>query len=310
MRIRLGYVAISRTLEESYCHTMTYTTFKKLSPHQRKEKWEAIVRENLNNLEKILRYNVQNNITFFRISQTIIPLATHEEMPFDYITPFQKEWTRIGNYIKENHLRVDFHPDQFCLLNSAKENYFQTTMRILTYLKRIMQAMDLSCKIVLHVGSREGGKEEALNRFRTNFYQLPQELQRLIVLENDDKSYTVEDTLKLCTELQIPMVLDFLHATCNRSPLPLKTYFPQILKTWENEALPPKMHLSSSLNSKHKWYHHDYIKWKDFLKCFALLETAKQDIDLMIEAKAKDEALFRLRRQIRYYFKDSKIEFE
>ncbi len=310
MRVRLGYVAISKTLLESYCHTLTYTNFQKLSDEQKKEKWTSIVTENLKNLKKILQYNVENNIHFFRISQTLIPLATHKEMTFDYIKPFQKDWENIGAYIKKNKIRVDFHPDQFCLLNSAKEDYFEVALRILTYIKNISDAMNIPCKIILHVGSREGGKDEALMRFKRNFQKLPTDIQKRIVLENDDKSYTVSDTLNLCRELHIPMVLDVLHHYCNHGKEKLETYFPLILDTWKDEELPPKIHFSSSLNQKHKWYHSDYIAWKDFFKFYSLLEKSNQDIDIMIEAKAKDEALLRLRRQIKMYLKNSNIHFE
>ena len=310
MKVRLGYVAISKTILESYCHTITYTQFKKLSMKEREQKWYKIVKENLKNLQKILKYNVKNHIYFFRISQTLIPLATHPEMTFDYIKPFQKEWKKIGSYIEKHHLRVDFHPDQFCLLNSAKEDYFPNTLRILMYLKNISDAMGIPCKIILHIGSREGGKEEALKRFKKNFQKVPFSIQNRILLENDDKSYTVEDTLNLCNELKVPMVLDVLHHKCNPSPKTLKEYFPQILKTWEREKIPPKIHFSSSLNQKQKWYHSDYISWKDFEKFVSILEQAHEDVDIMIEAKAKDEALLRLRRQIHFYLTDKKIHFE
>ncbi len=301
MKVRLGYVAISKTLLESYCHTITYTRFMKLDEEIREEKWKSLVRENLENLLKVLKYNVQNKIYFFRISQTLIPLATHPDFTFDYITPFLKEWRKIGDYIQKNHLRVDFHPDQFCLLNSTKEQVFKNAVQILLYLEKISNAMGLELPILLHIGSREGGKEEALNRFKKNFKKLPSSIQKRILLENDDRSYNVEDTLSLAQELKIPMVLDVLHDQCNKSSKPLSYYFLDILKTWDGKSLPPKLHFSSSLNQKHKWYHNDYIRWKDFLKFLPLLETAYQDVDIMIEAKAKDEALFRLRRQLKQY---------
>ncbi len=305
MEVRLGYVAISRTLLESYCHTMTYTRFQALTEEERFEKWTLLVKENLKNLKKILQYNVKNKIAFFRISQTLIPLATHPEMKYDYLTPFEKNWKEIGNYIKKHNLRVDFHPDQFCLLNSRKEECFPNALRTLEYLEKISKGMGLFLPIILHVGSREGGKEEALERFKTNFYKLPKSIQTRIVLENDDRSYTVEDTLTLCKELQVPMVLDVLHDKCNPSPKPLAFYFQEILKTWDNYPTLPKIHFSSSLNQTYKWYHSEYIKWQDFQKFLPLLESAQRNVDIMLEAKAKDEALFRLRRQLKLYNKTS-----
>lgn len=309
MRIRLGYACSSNTLLETYCHTITYTRWKKLTKEEQYQIWEKLVTENLKNLKKILEYNVENEIYFFRLSPHIIPLATHQDMTFDYITPWKQEWREIGNYIKLNHMRVDFHPDQFCILNSNKEEIFKNSKRTLLYLEKIAKAMDIPCKMILHVGSMEGGKEEAIARFKNHFQKLPISIQKSILLENDDRSYHVEDVLNLARELNIPMVLDILHDKCNPSPKKLNAYLTEIIHTWKEEKTPPKIHLSSSKNKTYKWHHHDYIALKDFQNTLSLFFSLHQDIDIMIEAKAKDEALLRLRRQIKHYLQIDDISF-
>ena len=46
--------------------------------------------------------------------------------------------------------------------------------------------------------------------------------------------------------------------------------------------------------------HHDYIDRIEFLKFLNILKKENKDIDIMIEAKKKDEALFRLVRELKY----------
>ena len=113
-----------------------------------------------------------------------------------------------------------------------------------------------------------------------------------------DKIYTASDTLQLCQELKIPMVLDVHHHFCNPSLEKLEDLLLPIFETWKD--LPPKIHFSSPKNQKEKRSHHDYIQLEDFLSFLDLTKKIGKDFDVMIEAKAKDEALFRLIRQIKY----------
>src|SRR5690606_17657360 len=70
-------------------------------------------------------------------------------------------------------------------------------------------------KMILHVGSAAGGKEAALERFKTNFKTFPEAITSRLLLENDDKTFTVRETLALCQQLDVPMVLDIHHHLCN-----------------------------------------------------------------------------------------------
>ena len=79
MIIHLGYVAISKTLDITSSKTITYTNLKKHNDYQ---KLDNIIKENLNNLEKIIDYNIKNNIHFYRLTSKLIPLATIKELDF------------------------------------------------------------------------------------------------------------------------------------------------------------------------------------------------------------------------------------
>lgn len=287
--IRLGYVAIATCLDITSSKTITLTEFNKFKDF---EKLDKIIKENLESLDKIIDYNIKNEIHFYRLTSKLIPLSTLFE--FDYINKYKKYYDKIGEKIKKYNIRVDVHPDQFCVLNSTKKEVIENTFKILEYHYKILEALNIKDKIIiLHVGSSVLGKENSIKRFINSFYKLPKYLQNCIALENDDKVYNVKDCLYLCNKLNIPFVLDYHHHLCNKSEF----NYEDILKTWK---IKPKVHFSSPKNKTKKDIrsHHDYIEVDTFID---FIKQLPYDVDIMIEAKMKDEALFRLVRQLKYY---------
>ncbi len=304
MKIRLGYVAISKTLDDiSYNHTITYTHYLKLQEKEQSYKLSHIINTNLDHLLQVLKYNLQNKVFFFRFSHNLIPLATHKEVHFDYITPYLKKWKKIGDFIKKHNMRVDSHPDQFCVLNSIHPDIIKQSIKMLEFQYNIYQAMEIDGHVVLHIGSSIPDKKSAMKRFCDTYLKLPKEIQKMILLENDDKTFTAEETLDLCETLHIPMVLDYHHHFCNHEKKDIKPILERILNTWEGTSLPPKMHFSSSKSKKEKRAHNLIIDAHKFISFLELLSFYNQDIDIMLECKGKDESLFRLSRQLHFYTK-------
>ena len=60
------------------------------------------------------------------------------------------------------------------------------------------------------------------------------------------------------------------------------------------------MHFSSPKNKREFRAHNDYINSNDFIDFLENIKIYNQDIDIMLEAKNKDEALFRLVRELKY----------
>ena len=86
MLVRLGYVAISTALNVTSSTPYTYSEY--LNRHNI-DKLDNVIRSNLLALEEILKYNVKNNIHFYRISSKIIPLATKDDVKFNYTTKYK-----------------------------------------------------------------------------------------------------------------------------------------------------------------------------------------------------------------------------
>ncbi|HEY0579978.1 MAG TPA: hypothetical protein VGC75_04665, partial [Candidatus Nitrosocosmicus sp.] len=83
---------------------------------------------NLNHLYKILKFNLENNILFFRISSDLIPFASHPVCQFDWDSYFNSEFEEIGKFVTKNKMRISMHPDQFVILNSNSEKIVQNSV--------------------------------------------------------------------------------------------------------------------------------------------------------------------------------------
>lgn len=299
MIVHLGYVSLSKTLDITPSKTITYTEFKK---HNNFNKLDTIITENLNNLEKIIDYNIKNNIHFYRLTSKLIPLASHKEIKFDYIEKYQQQYQIIGEKLKKHNIRIDTHPDQFCVLNSTKKEIVENSIEILKYHYNILEALNIKDKIIiLHIGSSVLGKQNSIKRFINNFNKLPNHLKECIAIENDDKIYNIKDCLNLCETLNIPMVLDYHHHICNNDNLNIDDYLTKIFNTWKNTT--PKIHFSSPKNKTKKDFrsHHEYIDVLDFINFLNKIKSLNINLDIMLECKAKDEALFKLVRLLKYY---------
>jgi len=304
MKISLGYACVPVTITETASHTLTYTNYKKLGS-KGNDKLDSVIKINFESLEKILKYNIRNDIIFFRMTSELIPLVNHPDVHYDFINQYKDYYKKIGNIIKNNNLRVDLHPSAYTVLNSVNDTVVSSTINILEFYQKMYKCMEIDSKIVLHVGSKVGGKKVGINRFIDNFNKLNKDLRKLIVVENDDRSYNIRNVLSLCEKLSIPMVLDYHHFKINKNNEKIEDYIERIFDTWKYET--PKVHFSSPKDKKNKRSHNDYINVDDFIDFLEKIKFTNKDFDVMIEAKQKDDALFRLIRQLKYKT-DYKIE--
>ena len=265
-------------------HTITYTNYLKDNTLL-----EGIIKKNFEVLKEILIYNNKNNIHFYRLSSNFIPCATIIE--YDYPNIFKNEFKETSKLIKG---RFDMHLSEYCILNSTNKEVVKRSIDEIKYHYKLLKAFKVKPNLVIHIGSKSFGKGNSIKRFINNFSKLPKYLKESLIIENDDKVFNVEDTLNLCKQISRPMVLDVHHHNCNKTKNDLSFYLEDIFNTW-NET--PKIHFSSPKNKKDFRAHNDYINSDDFI---SFIKSINRDIDIMLEAKAKDDALFRLVRELKY----------
>ena len=304
MIIRLGYVSIALNLDKiTSSSTLTYARYLKMDNEQERiNKLKSVTYSNIEALEEILKYNIRNQIHFYRMTSNLIPLATHPEVEWDFLKYFQKDLEYIGKIIKDNNLRVDAHPDQFNVINSDRDSVVQATINNLRVQKKIFDAMKYDGLMVIHIGGAKGGKEEATNRFFENLKSFPKEISQRLILENDDKTYTTKEVLEICKKANLPMVLDIHHHNCNNEGECIKDMIKEIFDTWNNSEYRPKIHISSPREFEKDRKHADYITVEEFIEFIRMVkEVDGRDFDVMIEAKKKDLALEKLMEDIKEY---------
>ena len=111
--MRIGYPCINLTVG---CSSGRTFRLKSYSDSRTKQ----TVKNNLICLQRILKFNVEHNLLFFRITSDIVPFASHPTNNFDWQEHFKEDFERIGEFIIRNRMRISMHSIQLnCCLQSA-----------------------------------------------------------------------------------------------------------------------------------------------------------------------------------------------
>lgn len=272
-------------------------------------------RENLKDLLLLLKWNEEHDIRFFRINSEILPHISnwrlipegagrldYKQLAYD-IKIFLPELHAVGDYINKHKHRITFHPGFFTVINTPKHFLLISSMRELWWHTLFIEYAGLSggpSTLTIHIGGIYDDKERAMRRFIDNFKQLPPETQKLLIIENDETQYCVEDLFKISTWAKkelgtyIPICFDYFHYCCYNKQYkgaqkPVEALIPLIIKTWEGRR--PKCHLSEQALNKQMGTHSNYIK--KIPKILLGLE-----IDIMLESKCAELTLLDLRKKL------------
>lgn len=252
----------------------------------------------------MLRWNDKYGIKFMRLSSEMFPFASHEEYGYS-LAPFAADaLAEAGRVAAQLGHRLTTHPGQFTQLGSPRKEVINAAVRDLEYhdelltLLRLPEQQDRDAVMILHMGGTYGDKPATLDRFRTNYAKLSPSVKRRLVLENDDVSWSVHDLLPICEELDIPLVLDFHHhnivfdsSQLREGTEDITKLFDRIRATWTRKGIRQKMHYSEScpgaVSPRDRRKHSPRVR---------TLPPCSPDMDLMIEAKDKEQAVFELMR--------------
>ncbi|MFP3919295.1 UV DNA damage repair endonuclease UvsE [Lysinibacillus telephonicus] len=301
MKIRFGYVANALGLwDASPLKTLTFSRYSKLPKEERMEKLKSITAQNLHHTKRILYYNIAHEIELYRFSSSLVPLATHPEVMWDFYTPFKNQWEELGEIVQRFKMRVSFHPNQFTLFTSPREEVTINAVKDMEYHFRMLKAMNaLNMGLInIHIGGAYGDKNKSLNKFHQNLKHLPKEIKNHMTLENDDKTYNVWETLITCEKENIPMVLDYHHHMANKDGVDLHRYLQRIFNTWNSFNMLPKVHISSPKSNESYRSHADFVSLDFVLPFLKMAKELNQDFDIMVEAKQKNLAMQRLVEEI------------
>lgn len=254
------------------------------------EKLAKLISHNLCSLENMINYNIENNIKLFRITSDLIPFGSNPVNDMDWEDVFRDRFKIIGDNISKSNMRVSMHPGQYTVLNSNTEDVVERAIMDLEYHTKVLEALGVGQegKIVLHIGGVYGDKKAAMDRFIKNYKLLNENIKKHLVIENDDKSYSVKEVLKISEITNIPVIFDNLHHKLNKeSSQENNSYWiNECRNTWNKKDGTQKIHYSQQDPLKKAGSHSKTIESKEFLKFFNELET--NDIDIMLEVKDKN----------------------
>ncbi|EIN11289.1 UV-endonuclease UvdE [Punctularia strigosozonata HHB-11173 SS5] len=295
---RLGYACLNTILrnkkpaaEAIFCsRTCRIDSIKKNGLEWVKE----LGRQNVRDLLKLIEWNEANRIRFMRMSSEMFPFASHPIYGYS-LEYCADDLKAVGDLAKKYGHRLTTHPGQFTQLGSPKDGVVENAVRDLKYHCEMIDRMGLGkdSVMIIHGGGVYGDKAAALARIKTSFTELlPQNVKDRIVLENDEMCYNAEDLLPLCEELDIPLVFDYHHDWIYPSSIPPAEIIRRAGAIWERRGIRPKQHLSEprpgAETVMQKRAHAD--------RCQALPPDLPDDVDLMIEAKDKEQAVLHLYR--------------
>ena len=281
--MKIGYPCINRSLSCKGHHTFRLRSYSE-------ERLQQTIRNNLDCLFHILRFNLDHGLLFFRISSDLIPFASHSVCTFPWQRVFQKRFEEIGQFIIKNDIRISMHPDQFIVLNTPREDVFQRSVAEIAYHANVLDLMDLdtSAKIQLHVGGVYGEKQKSMDRFINRYLSLDAILKRRLVIENDEKSYSIKDCLLIHKKIKIPVLFDYFHHTLLNNHESLSDVLKSYKKTWKTKDGIPMVDYSSQKPHLKKGSHAEHLNNPDFSKF--IHQSKPFDFDLMLEIKDKEHS--------------------
>jgi UV DNA damage endonuclease len=273
----------------------------------------------LENLEAIFDYLDAHDIRMYRMASGLVPYGSHPDMPrfHGQVEECAEGLAELGERARAGGLRLSFHPGQYAVLNSERPEVRAAAALDFELQGSVLDAMGLGPEavVVTHVGGAAGGTEAGLDRFEEGLALLSDAARARLVVENDDRTFGLADVLELHRRTGLRVVWDILHHRCHDPDrIPVGEALRLALATWPDGVV-PKIHYSSPRTDTEERKKKvgrkveakivlpplkahadllDPIGFEDFLAGPA----AGLEFDLMLEAKAKDLALRRLRDQL------------
>ena len=300
---QFGYAALNRTLREKDVRTnrgMQQATFEEKGLPYAGE----LAEQNCRGLRRIVRWNVDHDIRFYRITSDLIPWYSQynlDELPnSERVLALLAD---VGELADEHDLRLTFHPSHFVKLASPTESVVENAVVDLECHGDLMDAMGLSRSpynsINIHIGAHYSDKAATAERFCEAVDRLPPAVSERLTVENDDKEslWSVPELVEsVYDEIGMPVVYDALHHQFSDRGLTGREALEMAVDTWPADVR-PIIHYSESRRlheadpSVSPRNHSDYVQGP--------IHTYGNEVDVMIEAKMKEQAVMQHRQQHR-----------
>lgn len=285
---------------------------------------------NAKDLLPILQWNERHDIRLFRLGSELFPRWNHYELAdLPGINEIAKHLRAAGDFAKAHGHRITTHPGPFHILGSPDAVVVDNSIVSLERHSELFDLMGFAPsfenKINIHVGATYNDKPGTIARWLHNYDRLSDSLKARLVIENDDKAsmYSVRDLYEMLhTQCGIPITFDYWHHTFNTGDLSEQEAFFMARETWQRYGVTQCTHYSESRRREQQlliermFEHHgismeNITQWPTFHKQYKEFTKIKEqahadfitqlpdtygvaDLDVMVEAKAKEQSLIQL----------------
>lgn len=267
-------------------------------------------------LRDILLYLRRIGVHFYRIAGTLLPEAAAHQ----HINECADELAAVAGLAEAQGVRLTAHLDHSVALGSPDHSLAARSLAAIEAQAALMEhlapvqnaAPGPQGVMVVHIGG-SAEDDTALERFAARYRMLSPAARARLVVEHDSAGFSLGALLRLHQYCGVPVVFDYLHWQLhNPEQLPLDLALGLALATWP-PAVRPEVHLSSARSEAHllpaahghaarvlpprPGQHADFVAATDLIN---LLRAARglPPFDVMLEAKAGDLALLRLREEV------------
>lgn len=265
-------------------------------------------------LGDMLSYLGQIGVRFYRAA-----LALPAEDGLRQVADCDDLLTLLAMSLAANHVRISIHlPTSLSLASSeatqtaAASATIEATALLLAALDAARPPGAVEGIMVAHLAA-PSAEAQSYRRFATHYQALSSQARSRLALEHGSSGPSLGQLLMLHQQCGVPIVFDALHwALHNPEDLALDLALGLALATWPS-AVRPEVHLSSQRGEAHllperagqaarilpprPGQHADYVALSDLERLLAAARGLPP-FDLMLEAKAGDLALLRLRHEL------------
>ena len=248
---------------------------------------------------KLIPKLVANKIKVFRMTSNMLPLFEFNQELIERDELLKRKFAKLGSLFMENDIRVTCHPGQFCIINSNEDRVIKNAIKELQYHAWMFDMMGLERSpyyaINIHGGKR-GNFDKLVETINT---RLPDSVRSRLTLENDEKCFSVKQLVEVHKMTGVPVVFDSHHFVFNQDGMDMVEAFNASYDTWMSCDVKPLQHLSNtepgmengsfSEKRKHSFLIHYVPKPQ-------LIGLSYDMIDVDVEAKGKNIALFKMRK--------------
>lgn len=265
-------------------------------------------------VREILLYLAQQGIHCYRLADDLAPYLTDPNRPefAGQIDQCGELLTDVGNLARAHAIRLTIHMPLHVTLAAGEDSIAAQSAAEIAARAQLLDGLGCGPEgvLVMHIGGTQADRAASLQRFATRYESLPERSRRRIVIEPDEDSFSLVELLCLHQQIGVPIVFDTLHHQINNpEQVSLSVALALALATWPR-GVRPKVHFSSQRTEAHilparrgqvqrliapqLGQHADFInpfEFAQFIKAAAGLPA----FDIMLETKASDLALLRLR---------------